>query len=81
MEKIRRNNRMMLSLSDSEKAMLVFAAKVLGETPAAAARKMIVTYMSEHKNDFEVANRAADAYRVSIEKLTRQPSLFSEDNT
>lgn len=81
MAKETRKKRLMLSLTDTEFHQLSALAKVKNMPPAVVVREVLADYLTVHKADITEAVAAADAYHTSLEKLSRQTTLFPLDTS
>ncbi len=81
MAKERRLKRVMVSLTDTEFNQLTTLAKVEAKPPAVVVREILADYLVTHKKKIDEALLAADAYHASLKNLSRQISLFTEDDS
>ena len=79
MEKARRDNRLMVSLTESEKTQRQLLASVLKSKPATVVHEIVADYLAKHREEIEAAGKAADAYHASIKNLGNI-SLFDDED-
>lgn len=81
-QRVKRDKRVMLSLTNEVNDRLLTLAKIERKPPAVVAREIIIDYLESRKDKIDEAQRAADAYHASLKNLRsyEQLSIFPEEN-